>query len=58
MVAAQMKVEISCETMKVESSSKYFGVCFSGEADLQSYVKMRVGEGLKSFGVMEKKTVS
>ena len=54
-VVAQMTVQMSSEMIKVESSLMYLGVCFSGEANLHSYVKGGLGEALKSFGALEKK---
>ena len=45
-----VEVEISEETLEVVNSLKLFGSCFRKDGEQQEDVKMRVGEGLKTFG--------
>ena len=51
--ALQMEVEMNGEIMMVLSLFKYWEGYFSRDGGLQEDVKMRVGEGLKTFEAMK-----
>ena len=46
-----MEVEMKEETKEVESSFRILGSCFSKDGGQQEDIKMRVGEGQKTFRV-------
>ena len=48
-----MEVEINGKIVKVLSYFKYSGSCFSKTGGQQEDVKMKEGEGLKTFGAMK-----
>ena len=52
-VQPQVEVLMNVETLEVVTSFKYLESCFNKDGALQEDVKMRVGEGLETFGVIK-----
>ena len=44
---------MNCDNMEVNISFKYLGSNFNKDRGIQKYLKMRVGEPLKTFGAVK-----